>query len=292
MHVFTEIVQRTCRGPLVAASASLISLGIGANAWALEPCGDFDECKVLIEINSTDGDIGFHWLADADDLNAIRIDDADGGKVFENKAYGALKGQKLTETFGESSEPVCRDELKEDDDEVVVTLEEFANRWPAGAYDIMGESDGGEKLGGETQLTYYLPAAPENLEYMSGSATVSWTPGSSLGACATQAELDALVSAGVLPVHPMTVPLVAWEVVLEVEDDSNLRFAARLPVDQTSITLPVWFLNAVEANAPAKVEVGALGGNPVVGDDDNATFTELTGLCLNEIGAGCAEEED
>ena len=35
---------------------------------ATEPCGDFGECKAIIEINSTDGDVGFHFLMDGDDL--------------------------------------------------------------------------------------------------------------------------------------------------------------------------------------------------------------------------------
>jgi len=42
-----------------------VVLGLGSSAaTATEPCGDFGECKTLIEINSTDGDIGFHFLMD------------------------------------------------------------------------------------------------------------------------------------------------------------------------------------------------------------------------------------
>lgn len=293
MH-FLNIIDHPVSGRrltrFVATSVAVVLLGIHSNASATEPCQDFGECKVLVEINSTDGDIGFHWLADADDLGALRIDDADGNKVFENKAYGPLKEQHLTETFGESSEPLCSDALKEEDDDVVVTVEEFVRRWPDGQYDLTGRSDDGEKLSGSTRLTYYLPAAPENLTYMNGSAMVTWTPGSALGACATQEELANMVSAGILPEHPMNVPLAAWEVTLEVEDDSNLSFTVRLPVGQTGITLPLWFLDALESNTPAKIEVGAIGGNPVVDDNDNATFTE-SNICLNEIGDGCAEEE-
>ena len=51
---------------LATAIAGLIG-GIGA-VNATEPCGDFGECKTLIELNTTDGDIGFHFLGDGDDL--------------------------------------------------------------------------------------------------------------------------------------------------------------------------------------------------------------------------------
>jgi len=41
---------------------------------------------VLIEINASDGDIGFHFLRDGDDLNSARIYDPNGKKIFEDKA--------------------------------------------------------------------------------------------------------------------------------------------------------------------------------------------------------------
>ena len=84
----------------------------------------------------------------------------------------------------------------------------------------------------------------------------------------------------------MLVPLTAWEVMVELEDGSNLKFTQRLPVGQLSVTLPAEFLGSIPYNTPAKAEVGAIGGDLTNGDDDNATFTELGGLCLNEIGGG------
>jgi hypothetical protein len=48
---------------LGVAAGTVLLLGTGATvARAAEPCGDFGECKALIEINATDGDIGFHFL--------------------------------------------------------------------------------------------------------------------------------------------------------------------------------------------------------------------------------------
>lgn len=279
--------QRIKPALLGAASLPLIVAGWVSDAEATEPCGSFGECKVLVEINSTDGDIGFHWLADGDDLVAVSIIDPKRKKIFENRASGALRQQKMTETFGESSEPVCNEALKEDEDDVVVTLEDFVKRWVSGSYRVLGRGAKNERLSGETPLSYFLPAAPGNLALI--GETISWEPGNTLGECATAAELTQLVTDGVLPIHPQDVPLVAWEVVLEADNGS--RFAVRLPPGQTSITLPGNFLAQIPANTPAKVEVGAIGGDLTNGDDDNATFTEIGGLCLNAQGDGCPAGE-
>ena len=141
---------------VLLAVAAAVVMGAGTTAaTATEPCppdsdSGFGECKVLIEINSSDGDIGFHFLMDGDDLNSARIHDPSGNKVFEDHAKGPLREQKLTETFVESAEPVCRAELAEDEDDVVVTLEDFAEIWEAGTYVFTGSGDGGEKSTGET----------------------------------------------------------------------------------------------------------------------------------------------
>lgn len=58
---------------LPAISAGLLAGAGSTIAAATEPCGDLGECKALIEINSTDGDIGFHFLMDGDDLNSAPI---------------------------------------------------------------------------------------------------------------------------------------------------------------------------------------------------------------------------
>jgi hypothetical protein len=75
---------------LLASAAAVVVMGVSiTSATATEPCppdGDFGECKVLIEINASDGDIGFHFLMDGDDLNSARIHDPNGVKIFEDYA--------------------------------------------------------------------------------------------------------------------------------------------------------------------------------------------------------------
>ena len=203
----------------LAIAMMAVTLGAGATvATATEPCGDFGECKALIEINSSDGDIGFHFLMDGDDLNSARIHDPDGNKVFEDQAKGPLKEQKLTETFAESAEPLCWESPDAEEDEEIVMLEEFLERWAAGTYVFTGSGDEGEKSEGETELTYDLPAAPTDLDFDGGMVT--WGAGDDLGNCASFAELADMVADGDLPQHPSDVLLIpgrsSWRPTLKI----------------------------------------------------------------------------
>ena len=232
---------------------------------------------MLIEINSTDGDIGFHFLMDGDDLNSARIHDPNGVKVFEDKAKGPLREQKLTETFAESAEPLCWEDPDEMDDwEDIVTLDEFLERWTAGTYVFSGKGDDGEKLTGETELTFNLPAAPMNLDF--DGSVISWAAGVDLGNCSEGSGASA--DGDFTLVTPA-----AWEVVFEPDvADGNptgqLKFTVRVPLSQTSVAVPQEYLDSLPDDTPAKFEVGAIGA------DDNATFTEMDGICVN-VDGGC-----
>ena len=276
------IVSRT----LSAAAGAALVLGTGTSVvTATEPCGDFGECKVLIEINATDGDIGFHFLMDGDDLNSARIDGPLGAKIFRDQAKGPLKEQKLTETFVESAEPLCWFDPEADPDEEIVMLEEFLERWAPGTYVFTGMGDAGEKSMGETELTYELPAAPSGLGF--DGSVITWAVGDDLGNCASTMDLDDLVADGILPVHPENVAVAAWEIVLEPDVDDGdptgkLVFSIRVAGDiaMKAVTVPAEYLASLPDDTPAKMEVGAIG----IGD--NATFTEVTGFCINEV-EGC-----
>ena len=275
---------------LFGAAGAMVVMAITTVATATEPCNDEDglgECKALIEINATDGDIGFHFLMDGDDLIKSEVQNPDGQKIFEAIAKKEEREQFMTETFVESAEPLCWDSPDAEEDDEIVTLEEFLELWTPGFYEFIGKGEEGEMVSGETVLTHYLPAAPDELEF--DGSVISWESGDDLGECATFEELTALVDSDVLPLHPSIVTVAAWEVVFEpdVEDGDptgSLKFTIRVAgdIDDTEVTVPAQYLADLPDDTPVKIEVGAIGA------DDNATFTEEDGFCINE-DAGCED---
>lgn len=273
-----------------STAVSLVSVG----TMATEPCGDFGECKALVEINSSDGDVGFHFLSDGDELAISRLFNPDREVIFTARGRNELEEQTFTELFLESAEPLCFDPLTDDDpendDEDFRTLEEFVELWIPGTYIFVGFDEDGERSVGRTELGFDLPAAPQNLSYAGG--VISWTAGDDLGECADAGRLQGLVDMGMLPEHPQDVRVAAWEIVLEpdVEDGDPVAdeiFSIRVSgdADVLSVTVPFEYISGLPEDTPAKVEIGAIG------DGDNATFTEVDGICLNEV-EGCDDEDD
>lgn len=272
---------------LAAAIAALIS---GA-ANATEPCDDFGECKVLVEINSTDGDVGFHFLMDGSDLRYGALFNPKHRKIYSYGARRELAQQFVTETFNESAEPLCWYPEPEDEEygEDVVTLEDFIGRWTDGTYRFFGIGDDWEVSFGESELSFNLPAAPAELEWETEEddgdieGEISWERGSDLGECADEDDIVELLGGGVLPMDPADVEVVRWEVVLEpdVEDGDilgSMKYVVSIPgdADELEVEVPDDYLETLPANTPAKIEVGAIGA------DDNATFSEEDEICLND----------
>lgn len=281
---------------VTTALATAIGLLVGSAAPATEPCGDFGECKVLVEINSTDGDIGFHFLMDGDNLRRAALFNPEHRKIFAYTTRRELGEQYLTETFAESAEPLCFDPAEDDDpendDEDFVTLEDFLDRWQAGTYYFFGIGEDLEMSYGESELTFNLPAAPAELEYEEEKdggdieGEISWERGDDLGECSDGMHL--------LPMAPADVPVAAWEVVLEPDVDGivgSYTYKVRIPGDaeELEVEVPDDYLETLPDNTPVKIEVGAIGF------DDNATFSEEGDICVNETeenGCGFDEDED
>lgn len=273
---------------LAAAVATLVGVGV---ADATEPCGDFGECKVLVEINSSDGDVGFHFLMDGTDLRYGAMFNPKHRKIYSYGARRELARQFVTETFNESAEPLCWYPEPEDEEygEPVVTLEEFIDRWSDGTYHFFGIGKGWEISYGESDLSFNLPAAPAELEWETEEddgdieGEISWEPGTDLGECADEDDIVELLGDGVLPMDPADVDVVRWEVVLEpdVEDGDilgSMKYVVSIPgaAEELEVEVPDDYLETLPANTPAKIEVGAISG------DDNATFSEEGDICLND----------
>ena len=265
---------------LGAASAALILLGGATNARADEPCGELEECRALIEINASDGDIGFHVLFDHEGWREARIANPNGKQIYYQKPKRGLRDQLLTENFFESAEPFCEEGLKEEEDDEVVTLPEFLERFAAGSYAFKLKDEDGEKATGSTNFTHNIPAAPAEVDF--DGEVISWEYGDDLGECTTQPDGFALAPEQ---------DIAAYEVVMEPDDDVLQSFKFTLQVQSNgpnySVTVPTEYLNAFPPNTPFKIEVGAIEERPN-GSFGNQTFTEEDGFC-NTVDGECPE---
>ena len=255
----------------VLASLALALAGGASSAQADTPCGELDECRVLIEINATDGDIGFHVLFDVEGWKEARILDPDGKMIFKTQANGSLQDQNLTENFFETAEPVCEAALAEDEDEVVVTLAEFLERFPAGAYGFRIKLAQDGELAGDTTLTHSIPAAPADVDF--DGSEISWSYGDDLGECTTLPAGFAVAAEA---------SIIGYEVVMDPVNPSlsKFKFTTQVPNGANSVTVPIEYLASLPANTPLKIEVGAIERRPN-GSFGNQTFTEADGFCNN-----------
>lgn len=253
---------------------------------------EFDEAKVIIEINATDGDVGFHALFDAEAWKEVRMVDPDGHKIFDEKAFKTLRTQGLTENFFESAEPVC-DPEDADEDEAAVSLEEFISRFPDGLYALYGKTNDSEHFSGEAELTYDLPAAPtidDGVAFWAAGEEVvlSWSEGTTLGDKCHDADLVAYEIIDIATGED----IVGWEVVVEPEDDEGIEplrvFSVQLPPGQTEVTVPWEFIETYLDNDvdEFKYEVGAIEAS------GNQTFSEATFCIVESEGGECAGDEE
>ncbi len=245
---------------------------------------EWDELKLIIEINATDGDVGFHALADAGAWRWFRIDDPDGNKILAMRATGSLRDQGMTENFFESAEPLCEPDEEEPDD-LVVTFAEFIMRFPEGDYLFRANNNEGDRVKGTTELTYNLPAAPnismtEDSEQPIDEVIIEWAQGKDLG---EKCHDQSLVDDGIIA-DPASVEIVGWEVVVEPDDedaaDPLRKFSVQLPPEQTSVLVPEEFFSMFidEEVDEFKFEVGAIE------ESGNQTFSEGTFTIHDDSG--------
>lgn len=235
---------------------------------------EFGEVLVRIEVNATDGDVGFHALLDADAWRWLRLDDANGDKVFNAKPFAGARTQGMTEIFFESSEPVCEADPEEPDARVQ-TLAEFIALFPEGEYIAHARTLENDKLRDTTDFTYNIPAAPdieltEDMTLSIEDAVLMWEPGDDLG---EHCHDQSLIDDEIIPDHA-GVEVVRWEVVVEPADDEGLefvkKFTAQVPGDQTFVTVPEDFLQSYFdlGITVMKFEVGGME------ESGNQTFSE------------------
>ena len=235
-HIRIPLALLTVLTPVVVSGATKDK---SADAVPLE------EATMIIELNSTDLDVGIQFFLDSEGWQSVEISNPAGEEIFAVESHGKLTRQGGgTELFMESAEPTL-DELP---------LAVFFNRFPEGTYMFRGQSPDGEKLIGRAEFTHVLPAGP-----------VLVTPVPGQGECARDVAIPTVIAWEPVTTDFFGEPLeiVEYEVIVEGEDSN---FDVHLPAEAgTQVTVPAELL---EPGTEYKYEVLAIeeGGNQTISE--------------------------
>jgi hypothetical protein len=211
----------------------------GGPAKAAGSAIPFEQARLIVEINATDGDAGLQLFLDHDTWKSIGLTRPDRSQILDIKTEGVLQDYGLTELFSESSEPSFEE----------FPLTEFKKIFPEGEYRLTGTTIDGKELESMVTLTHDFPAAPKVTAPAKGATvsgadtTITWDP----------------------VTEPEGIEIVRYQVT--VEGGNPLRvFSVDLPPTATTVRVPAEFL---DEPGDYKLEVLAVEKNR------NQTLTEI-----------------
>jgi hypothetical protein len=268
----------------MASAALLVGAGLSTAPSAADE--ELDEFFVRIEINASDGDVGGHIKLDGEGWDTMAVTDPRPMDIYVLNAEGVLQDQGQTESFSESTEPLCYNPLADDDpendDEDWQTLADFLLQFIEGDYTASGMTVDGDPIEGEYTLVHEVPAAPD-ISRTDGRhfeiddddfVVIRWRKGDDFGECSTDAETGAN-DGGLVPTNKVEL----WEITVEpdVEDevleDANLLktvFTVQLAGNQRKkVTVPSEYFRKYlrKGITEFKFEIGARV-------HENQTFSE------------------
>ena len=229
------------------ATCLIAALSISGTSFADDDDDEipYSVAEVFFELNDTDGDLGIHALIDGEPWKRLQIYDINERRMLNINVKSRLRRQGLTEIFFESAEPTF-DELPP---------ATFFNRFPAGTYEIEGETLDGLELESETALSHAMPAPPNPMvngtsvalqcddeepgydaPTVAGDVTIAWDP-----VTLTHPSLG-------YPQNSTDISIYNYQVVVEAELElaNGEEFASVLsvvlPPDVTEMMIPAEFL--------------------------------------------------
>lgn len=265
------MARHILRFPALVAAPLALMLGtapLQASADEDEDEIPFSVANIFFELNNTDGDLGIHALIDGKPWKKLEIEEPSEREMLNIRLRGRLRQQGLTELFFESAEPPFESDAP---GEVSLTPEEFFNRFQEGQYEVSGITIEGDELNSTALVTHLMPEGPEI--FVSG-------PSGSPQAVSDDCDEDlgpAVRNPITVSWNPITgshpeigrtgekIEIKNYELVVEREKPSPLKFTAILFSDVTSVQLPPGLLRSGDK---LKVEVLARE------QSDNQTATE------------------
>jgi hypothetical protein len=207
-------------GLVLAVLVPVAARHVVASATSTNPTtASFDDARLKIEYNATDGDAGLQFFIDAEAWRHVTVTNPQGDTVLDVDAATVIRNYGLSELFSESSEPPF-DEFP---------FAEFKKLFPEGVYTFRGQDLDGQQLESTFTLTHAVPDGPtitspaEGATLAPDGVTVTWQPVTT----------------------PAGINIVAYEVIV-VADESGLGTAERtvdvtLPPTATHMAVPPEF---------------------------------------------------
>jgi len=158
---------------LAAASATTLGLVSTSSAGRSTRTRPFEDARLKIEYNATDGDAGLQIFADTEDpWQEITVTNPGGRSVAHFEADDVIENFGLTELFSESSEPSFAE----------FPFDDFKQLFPEGKYTFEGVTIDGARLRSTFVLTHDVPDGPritsptDGATLDSGGLVVTWDP--------------------------------------------------------------------------------------------------------------------
>jgi hypothetical protein len=217
-----------------------VPLLVGVSVVGIGPAGagprpvKFEDARLKVEINATDGDAGLQIFLDGEPWNHVELLDTEGKAFVDFDVTGRAENFGLTELFSESSEPPFAE----------FPLAEFKRLFPEGTYRVRGTTVDGEPMTGTATLTHDFPDGPDILSPTDGSTVpaddvvVEWAPVTT----------------------PPGIDIAGYQVTVTQEKPVLRVFSVDLPATATRTSVPAEF---VQGRIQYSVEVLAIeaGGN-------------------------------
>jgi hypothetical protein len=190
----------------------------------------FDDARLEIEFNATDGDAGFQIFADAEEWKQFEIFRPDGRRIVSFQTDGNLDDFGLTELFSESSEPAFTE----------LPFAEFKKLFPAGNYRFEGVTIDGRELESAVKFSHQILDAPQFVQPQDGGTLPANNP--VIGWAPVKGAVD-------------------YEVIVTREDDDRALDVTLSP-DHTSLTVPREFIDP-GVSYQIEVHASAASGNRI-----------------------------
>jgi hypothetical protein len=209
--------------------------------------------KLIIEYNSTDGDLGVHGAFDDHGWSELCVLDPSGRPILAVDPEGALMRLTMAGIFFESREPPVSE----------FSMADLKAAFPAGMYQVRGRSFDGPILVGQAKFTHDVPAPPRIT-----SPRIAEEP-EQLGTPIGRHDVDIEWTKVTRSTDGRPIKIAGYEVIVTkvVDDDthgfSRPTYDVHVPARITELNVPMEFL---ESGAVYELEVLALeqSGNQTI----------------------------